>query len=155
MSDPAQPVTVPAIVSVDRATGEGARGVVEALTALLADAGRVSDADAFVEAVLAREELESTVLPGGLALPHARSGAVEQLSVAVARLPEPVTFHEGKPPVAVALLIAAPDQDASGYLQVLSKLAGACVKSSFRASLKSAETADEVAMLITAAVGRL
>ena len=155
MTSSAEPVTTAGLVTLDRPAGEDAKAVVQSLATLLADAGRVTDADAFVEAVMAREALESTALPGGVAIPHARSAAVETVSVAVARLAKPATFHEDKPAVDVVLLIAAPDEDPSAYLRLLAKLAGACVKSSFRAGLRSAGTADEVAALVTGAIGRL
>jgi len=148
-------LTVPDIVSLGLPAGEDTRQVVEGLAALLGSAGRVSDVGAFVDAVMEREKLGSTALPGGIALPHARSATVTTPSVAVARLAAPVVFAEGRPAVDVALLIAAPDDAPELYLSLLSKLASACVTSSFQASLRSAATAGEVADLVTRAVGRL
>lgn len=155
MTSSPEPFTTADLVTLDHAGAGDARSTVQALADRLAGAGRVSDADAFVEAVMTREALESTALPGGLAIPHARSGAVTTLSVAVARLAAPVRFHEAKPEVDVVLLIAAPDEDPSTYLKVLAKIAGACVRSSFRDGLRTAGRADEAAALVTGAIGRL
>ncbi|NYD43589.1 PTS sugar transporter subunit IIA [Nocardioides panaciterrulae] len=153
-SSPA-PFTTADLVTLDHPGGQDARDVVASLAARLTDAGRVSDAEAFVEAVMVREALESTVLPGGLALPHARSAAVDTLSVAVARLAAPVSFHDDKPDVDVVLLIAAPEEDPSSYLALLAKIAGACVRTSFRTELRGAGSADEAAGLVTGAIGRI
>ena len=155
MTSSPEPLTTADLVAVDHPGAADTEGVVSALASLLAQAGRVTDADAFVEAVMKREALEPTALPGGVAIPHARHACVGTLSVAVARLAAPVSFAEGKPDVDVVLLIAAPDEDPSAYLKVLAKIAGACVKSSFRGSLRSAETPDEVASVVSAAIGRL
>jgi len=150
-----EPFTLPDLVALDLAGGGKPEEVVRSLTDLLAQTGRVTDADAFVEAVMAREALEPTALPGGIAIPHSRSDAVATLSVAVGRLASPITFAAGKPSVDVVLLIAAPDEDPSLYLKVLAKIAGSCVKSSFRTAPRTAETSDEVAALVTATIGRL
>lgn len=154
MTSSPEPFTTADLVILD-VPGHDTRGIVAALAARLAEQGRVTDADGFVEAVMKREALEPTALPGGVAIPHARAAAVSTLSVAVARLAAPVTFAEGKPEVDVALLIAAPDEDPQTYLDLLAKIASACVRSSFRSSLRTAGSAEEVASLVTSAIGRL
>ncbi|MCW2776205.1 MAG: lactose transporter subunit [Nocardioides sp.] len=154
MTDSPAPIVTPQIVSLDVALGDDSTQIVRALTGLLADAGRVDDVDVFVEAVLAREALGPTVLPGGIALPHARSVAVTTPSVAVARLPEPATFRADTDPVRLVLLIAGLGDDPAGYLQVLSKIATACVKYSFVDELLRVRTAEEMADLVGRAIGR-
>jgi len=154
MTSSPEPFTTADLVVLDHDGGDP-RSIVAALAARLAEQGRVTDTDAFAEAVMKREALEPTALPGGVAIPHARHGAVSTLSVAVARLAAPVTFAEGRPDVDVALLIAAPDEDPSAYLALLAKIANACVRSSFRSSLRTAGSPDEVASLVSSAIGRL
>jgi PTS system fructose-specific IIC component len=154
MSDSSAPIVTAQIVSLDVPLGDGSTEIVRALTGLLADAGRVDDIDVFVEAVLAREALGPTVLPGGIALPHARSKAVTTPSVAVARLPEPATFRADTDPVRLVLLIAGLGDDPAGYLQVLSKIATACVKHAFVDELLRVRTAEEMAELVGHAIGR-
>ena len=148
------PFVVPEIVSLDAPLGDDSTQIVRALTGLLHEAGRVDDPDTFVEAVLAREALGSTVLPGGVAIPHARSVAATALSVAVARLPEPVDFREGSDPVRIVFLIAGPGDDPAGYLQLLAKIATACVKYAFVDELLEVRTHEGLAALGAEAVGR-
>jgi PTS system fructose-specific IIA component len=149
------PVTTPDLASLDQDLGADGAAVIRSLAALLYDAGRVSDVDVFADAALAREALGSTVLPGGLAMPHARSHAVTTPSVAVARLASPVVFASGSEPVRLVLLIAAPGDDSAGYLALLQKIATACVKFGFVSDLSEARTPDALAELVTsAAAGR-
>jgi fructose PTS system EIIA component len=147
------PVSTPDIASLDQDLGADGAAVIRSLAALLQDAGRISDVDVFVDAVLAREALGSTVLPGGLAMPHARSHAVATPSVAVARLAAPVVFAAGSEPVRLVLLIAAPGDDSAGYLALLQKIATACVKFGFVSDLTDARTPEALAELVNEAVG--
>jgi PTS system fructose-specific IIA component len=153
MTDTPAPVVTPAIVSLDVPLGDDSKEIVRALTSLLHDAGRVDHVDSFVDAVLAREALGPTVIPGGVAIPHARNAAVATHSVAVARLPQPVAFSE-ETPARVVLLIAGPADDPEGYLRLLSKIVTACVKTAFVTELLEAKTADQLAGLVDHAAGR-
>jgi PTS system fructose-specific IIA component len=147
------PVSTPDIASLDQDLGADGAAVIRSLAALLHDAGRISDADVFVDAALAREALGSTVLPGGLAMPHARSHAVTTPSVAVARLASPIVFSPGAEPVRLVLLIAAPGDDSAGYLALLQKIATACVKFGFVSDLSDARSPEALAEVVTEAVG--
>ena len=64
------PVTAPELATLDQELGSDSAAVIHSLASRLEGAGRVSDLDVFVEAVLAREALGSTVLPGGIAMPQ-------------------------------------------------------------------------------------
>lgn len=147
------PVSTPDIASLDQDLGADGAAVIRSLAALLHDSGRISDVDVFVDAALAREALGSTVLPGGLAMPHARSHAVTAPSVAVARLASPIVFSSGSEPVRLVLLIAAPGDDSAGYLALLQKIATACVKFGFVSDLSDARTAEALAEVVNEAVG--
>jgi PTS system fructose-specific IIA component len=148
------PVVPPEIVSLDEDLGPDGASVVRVLAARLREAGRVSDTERLVEAVLAREALGSTVLPGGIAMPHARSAVVTTASVAVARLPEPISWVDGADPVRFVLMIAAPGEDSAGYLALLQKVATACVKNAFADDLAEARSAEGLAEIVSGAVGR-
>lgn len=147
------PVSTPDIASLDQDLGADGAAVIHSLAARLREAGRISDADVFVDAALAREALGSTVLPGGLAMPHARSHAVTTPSVAVARLASPIVFSPGSEPVRLVLLIAAPGDDSAGYLALLQKIATACVKFGFVSDLSDARTPEALAEVVNEAVG--
>jgi PTS system fructose-specific IIA component len=154
MTDTPAALVTPQIVSLDVPLGADSTEIIRSLTGLLHDAGRVDDVDVFVEGVLAREALGSTVLPGGIAIPHARSATATTLSVAVARFPEPTVFRDEAEPIRIVFLIAGPADDPAGYLRLLAKIATVCVKYSFVDQLLAARTVDELAALAVEATGR-
>ena len=148
----ALPVVVPELAVVHEDLGSDAASVVRTLVDRLHGADRISDAEALVEAVLARDALASTALPGGLAMPHARSAAVTVPSIAVATLPEAITWTDGTSQVGLVLLIAAPGDDPIGYLDLLQKVATACVKKAFVDDLPAAATPEQLAGVLGSAI---
>lgn len=133
-------------VSVRRALGDSLEACIRGLAAHLEGSGRLSDADGFVVDVLAREAMSSTALPGGVALPHARSAAVRVPTVAVALLPEPITAPNGNE-VDLVFLLGVPEEQADQYLQLLRRVTTAVVKPGFRADCRTADSADALADL--------
>ena len=119
---------------------------VRALAGMLDGAGRLSDLDTFVADVLAREAKGSTTLPGGVALPHARSAGVLEPSVAVASLASPVDTPDGHD-FDLVFLLAVPEDQPGEYLQLLRKVTTAVVKPGFRSDCREAVTAEHLAAL--------
>ena len=147
MTDAQQPPLVePATVSVGRPLGSSIEECVRELATLLADASRISDTDAFVADVMAREAKGATVLPGGVALPHARSAAATVSSLAVARLPEPVQLADGEP-TDLIFLIAVPGDAADRYLTILREVSRAVVRPAFRDACREAHSPQTLASL--------
>ncbi len=113
MTDEQQPVTTPDLVDLhSEATDQSS--VVDALLGLLEGAGRLRDADACRADLLAREAIGSTVIPGGVAIPQARTAGVDVPTVAVLRLTEPVAWSAGAGPVDVVLGLFTPAGDSDG-----------------------------------------
>lgn len=116
----------------------------EAITALVnaaADSGRISKADDVVAAALAREEQHSTGVDHQVAIPHARSSAVTQPTLAFARLRDPgVVWADGEELSRLIFLIAVPDNAGKAHLKLLSKLARNVMKEDFRNALYAAQT---------------
>ena len=129
----------------------------EAITALVnaaADSGRISKADDVVAAALAREEQHSTGVDHQVAIPHARSSAVTQPTLAFARLREPgVVWAEGEEPSRLIFLIAVPDNAGKAHLKLLSKLARNVMKEDFRNELYAAQTPTDAVDVINEVVG--
>ncbi len=151
MTDEQQPVTTPDLVDL-RAGATDRPSVVEALLALLEGAGRLRDADACRADLMAREAIGSTVIPGGVALPHARTAGVDVPTVVVLRLVEPVAWSAGAGPVDVVLGLFTPAGDSEGYLRLLAALTSAVVARLPR-DLREAGSASEAADLLQRAAG--
>ena len=128
----------------------------EAITALVnaaADSGRISKADDVVAAALAREEQHSTGVDHQVAIPHARSSAVTQPTLAFARLHEPgVVWADGEEPSRLIFLIAVPDNAGKAHLKLLSKLARNVMKEDFRNALYAAQTPSDAVSTINGVV---
>ena len=128
----------------------------EAITALVnaaADSGRISKADDVVAAALAREEQHSTGVDHQVAIPHARSSAVTQPTLAFARLHEPgVVWADGEEPSRLIFLIAVPDNAGKAHLKLLSKLARNVMKEDFRNTLYAAQTPSDAVSTINGVV---
>ena len=129
----------------------------EAITALVnaaADSGRICKADDVVAAALAREEQHSTGVDHQVAIPHARSSAVTQPTLAFARLREPgVVWADGEEPSRLIFLIAVPDNAGKAHLKLLSKLARNVMKEDFRNALYAAQTPAAAVDVINEVVG--
>ncbi|WP_294981413.1 PTS sugar transporter subunit IIA, partial [uncultured Microbacterium sp.] len=102
-------IITPALVSLDESLGTDKRAVIDALAARVAAAGRASDAAALAADAWKRELTDETGLPGGIAIPHAKSAAVREATLAFARLKPGIDFGADDGPADLVFLIAAPD----------------------------------------------
>src|SRR5215213_1604868 len=136
------------LVSLDADLGADKATVVRRLAELVAAAGRATDAGALQADVLAREAQAATGLPGGIAIPHCRSEAVTEASLAFARLNPKVDFGAPDGPAELVFLIAAPAEGDADHLTLLTALARALVRPEFVASLRSAASEEEIVRLV-------
>ncbi|SDQ12468.1 PTS fructose transporter subunit IIABC [Microbacterium sp. cf332] len=143
----------PELVSLDAPLGTDKKDVIRALARLVAAQGRADDADALADDAIAREAKDETGLPGGIAIPHAKSAAVTRASLAFARLKPGVDFGAPDGPADLVFLIAAPADAAEAHLAVLSRLARSLMQDTFTADLRAARTADDVVRTVRAAIG--
>ena len=116
-------------------------------------AGLADDADAVMNAFLAREAEGTTGMMEGFAIPHAKSDAITEAAVIVVKDDSGVTgwdTMDGAPVnVAIALLIPGA-QAGTTHLKILSKVAEALMDEDFRATVKGSSDAVEIAKTINA-----
>ena len=116
-------------------------------------AGLANDADAVMNAFLAREAEGTTGMMEGFAIPHAKSDAITEAAVIVVKDESGVTgwdTMDGAPVnVAIALLIPGA-QAGTTHLKILSKVAEALMDEDFRATVKGSSNAAEIAKTINA-----
>ncbi len=122
------------------------------LAETLARSGRVTDLEQFLADVRAREEQMPTGLPGGIGIPHARSAAVTEPTLAFARPAQGIDWGAEDGPATLVFLIAAPDGGGDAHLQILATLARKLMQSDFRAALTEAPDADTVVDVVTSQV---
>lgn len=122
---------------------------IDELAGLLEADGRLTDRDAFVQAVREREEDGATGMEMGIAIPHGKSAGVAQPSVAFGRSPSGVDFGAGDgTPADLVFLIAAPDGESDLHVTLLSRLARKLVHDEFRDALRDAATPADVIHII-------
>lgn len=116
-------------------------------------AGLANDADAVMNAFLAREAEGTTGMMEGFAIPHAKSDAITEAAVIVVKDESGVTgwdTMDGAPVnVAIALLIPGA-QAGTTHLKILSKVAEALMDEDFRATVKGSTDAAKIAKTINA-----
>lgn len=116
-------------------------------------AGVAKDADAVMNAFLAREAEGTTGMMEGFAIPHAKSDAISEAAVIVVKDESGVTgwdTMDGAPVnVAIALLIPGA-QAGTTHLKILSKVAEALMDEDFRATVKGSTDAAKIAKTINA-----
>ncbi|MET2012416.1 fructose-specific PTS transporter subunit EIIC [Microbacterium chocolatum] len=143
----------PGLVSLDVDLGGDKAAVIRALAERVVAQGRAGDADGLFADAWAREQKDETGLPGGIAIPHAKSAAVSEASLAFARLRPGVDFGAADGPADLVFLIAAPAGAAEAHLAVLSKLARSLMQDDFTAGLRAAETDEDVVAIVRRAIG--
>ncbi|NLP85702.1 PTS transporter subunit EIIA [Microbacterium sp. CFH 90308] len=143
----------PGLVSLDAPLGDDKAAVIRALATRVVAEGRATDAGALFDDAWAREEKDETGLPGGIAIPHAKSAAVTTPSLAFARLAPGVDFGAPDGPADLVFLIAAPADAAEAHLAVLSKLARRLMQADFTAGLRAARDADAAVAIVREAIG--
>ena len=97
-----------------------------------------------------RENLGSTGIGRGIAIPHCRSLVVGQLRVAYGRKPAGIDFHaiDNQPVYNFFLIVAPPLEVSNQYLPVLGKLAQFAKVPDISRELQAATTTDDFLELI-------
>ena len=119
------------------------QGAIDKLIDLQAKAGNISDKNAYKKDILAREQMSSTAVEDGIAIPHAKSEAVRQPGLAAITAPNGVDYEsmDGKPSN-ILFMIAAPN-DGDLHLEVLSRLMTILMDEEFRRNLLAADTKEK------------
>lgn len=122
---------------------------IDQMVSLMNKQGNVSDKEAYKEAVIERENLSTTGMVDGVAIPHARTTAITQAGIVAMTLPEGVDYQsmDGQPTTLI-FLIGAPDNGDNVHLQVLSELSTLLMDHDFCEDLKNAGTPEEFLSII-------
>lgn len=124
---------------------ESREEVFEELIDLLVDSGSLEYPDEALDALTDREEILSTGIGEGLAIPHAKMDDINNFLAAFARIPDGVDFKslDGKPAHLVFLLLS-PKGEAGKHVRVLARISRILKNVSFREQLLEAETKETI-----------
>ncbi|NMC46067.1 MAG: PTS sugar transporter subunit IIA [Chloroflexi bacterium] len=109
---------------------------------------RISEKEEFIEDILKREQLESTNMGIGVAIPHGKSSAVIKNTIAIARLIKPVSWdatQDGNPVRVIFLLAVCDDANKNKvHLELISKVAALLLQEKFLTTLFNTESKTEL-----------
>ena len=122
---------------------------IDMLVELMDKTGNLNDKDGYKEAILAREDLSTTGIGDGIAIPHGKTKAVKNASLAAAVSKEGVDYDalDGMPSH-LFFMIAAPEGENEVHLEVLARLSTILMDEEFRKSLINAKDKKEFLNLI-------
>ncbi len=121
---------------------------IDKLVELQMAGGCIDDREAYRKAILAREEMSSTAIEQGIAVPHAKSDAVSAPSLAAMTLTQGVDYGamDGQPSD-LFFMIAAP-LNGDLHLEILSRLMVLLMDGEFVKALRSAADAQQFMAVI-------
>jgi mannitol/fructose-specific phosphotransferase system IIA component (Ntr-type) len=107
---------------------------------LFEGADLTTDYDEALRAVLKREQVMSTGIGGGVAIPHAQSPAVKRLAVGLIRPEIPIEFDaiDGRP-VNLVFMILGPEER-GGFVRVLARISRLLYDGELQSRLLSVRT---------------
>ncbi|KAI7257194.1 hypothetical protein KC345_g10843 [Hortaea werneckii] len=136
------------IMELQATTKEAA---IDEMIASLAASGRINDVKLLKEKILEREAQSSTGIGGGIAMPHAKTKAVNKATVVFAKSSAGLDFASlDEAPVHLFFMIAAPDGAGNMHLRTLAALSRLLIESEFIEQLMHAKTPAEVSALFDA-----
>jgi PTS system fructose-specific IIA component len=111
------------------------------LATMLKNNERLVDKETFLKDVFEREAIEPTDMGIGVAIPHGKSAAVKQTTVAIGRLTEPIYWNgtsdnSDEPIFAIFLLAVSLNDKGTTHLEIISKIASLLIDDQFIDSLR-------------------
>jgi len=128
---------VPALAAKDK------RGILEELAAHVASQNSKIDRASLARVLIEREQLASTAIGEGVAIPHGKLAAVGEIVACLGRTPGGVDFDsmDGQPTFLFFVLIA-PENSTGAHLKALARISRVFKDSEFRRRLLAAPDAE-------------
>lgn len=112
--------------------------------------------DAVARAVLDRERISSTALGHGVAIPHAKTPAVDTIVGCLGLSRDGIDFDaEDGRPTHIFFTLIAPESSSGEHLKVLARIARLCQVDGFREALLASGSAHAAYQLISAEEAKL
>lgn len=119
--------------------------VIKELLTLLAEHQRIWNPEKILNAILEREKILSTGLGNGVAIPHCRSNAVQEFSLALGIHPRGVEFQSlDHKPSHIIFLLVGPETEAGFHLRLLSRISRIISKPEVRESILASHSVPEI-----------
>ncbi|MDI6785628.1 MAG: PTS sugar transporter subunit IIA [bacterium] len=116
---------------------------------LLEQGWGIKNKEDILKSINSREELMSTGIGHGVAIPHARSNSVTKVLAAFGKSEKGVDFNAlDKKPVYLLFLLIASEDASNAHIKILARVSRLLKHNYFRELLKNAETPQEILSLI-------
>ncbi len=111
------------------------------------------DAQVIFETLLSREQLGSTGLGNGIAIPHGKIKGLPAVTAVFARLAQPIDFDAvDDQPVDLVVMLLAPEGSGADHLKALSRVARLLRADGVVDRLRSTKEADKLREILTTPV---
>lgn len=132
------------------------QSAINELVDLLAARANLRHSAELKAAVWQREQMRTTGIGCGVAIPHGKSAGCDTLRMAVGKTDTPLEFGaiDGKP-VHLVILLASPPGQTGPHIQALASISRILTDEDFRAALRQAASAEELYRLIAEQEARL
>ena len=138
--------------------GTTKKEIIEELVDLLVSAAAIEKKNKakLIEVLMAREALGSTAIGQGIAIPHAKSESVSQLTAALGVSKKGIDFDslDGEPAY-IFFLLVAPVDSAGPHLKALARISRLLKDKYFRENIKSAKDEKTILKSISQEDGRV
>ncbi|MBX8938780.1 PTS sugar transporter subunit IIA [Enterococcus gilvus] len=137
-------VLKPAFISFDLQATDKQAAISELANTFVSE-GVVTNESVYLKAVMKREEESTTGIGFGVAIPHGKSAAVTEPSLAFGRSQAGIQYDsmDGKP-VHLMFLIAVPETSNDEHLRILSKLSRKLMHEDVRQKLMTVTNIEEI-----------
>ena len=128
------------------------KGVLEELSNVLVERGKLPDRDKVVEVLLDREKLGSTGIGDGIAIPHGKMKGIKELATSFGRSIKGVNFESiDNKPTYLFFLLVAPENSAGIHLKALARISRLLKDPSFRNRLMEGRDREDLFRVIVEA----
>lgn len=125
--------------------GNSKDDILEAMVDLVTRSPRVSDREKVRTAIFDREQIMSTGVGNGFAIPHGKTDAVSDIVAAFAVTEEPIDYDSlDEKPVRLVFLLVGRDTLVGPHIKLLSRISRLMTKEEFRSRLIECATPAEV-----------
>jgi len=130
--------------------GKDKESVITELVDVLDAAGVLADRQQVLQAVLLREQMRSTGIGSGIAIPHGKCDAVSELVMAIGISPDGIDFQSvDDKPVKIVILLVSPSDQTGPHIQALARISRLMLDEQFRQQLEQADSPQQVYELLS------
>jgi fructose-specific phosphotransferase system IIA component len=125
--------------------GTSKKQIIDGMIDLVATSPKILDREKVRQAIFEREEIMSTGVGNGFAIPHGKTDAVTDIVAAFAVTAQPIDYQSlDEKPVRLVFLLVGKDNLVGPHIKLLSRISRLMNKEEFRTRLLGLSTKQEI-----------